>query len=381
MGTTSQQVEYRLVGVGRWTKGLKHLLKPGDPVVIGRHSACSIVLTSGPNPNSDLDAISRQHAVIEEDPKQGWRIRDNGSVNGTALLRGGFPPAMKLSAGVYEQLQDSDVIEFAETDQFSLEYQVISTGEEIRNPTVESHTHKLIASNSLCLQLVYKGAARQVAELDERGISIGRGNPQAKSSPEIWLEIPGLEENHCYGTVALENGAAVLHCEDSLLLNLKTIRPGKKVTLTDGDLLTIEDRPELSLIFLDPKTIRPRNLSDLLAGTDRITVGTSEQNSCRVIHPSLSREHAIIWREGGKLFIQDLHTTNGTTVNGQRIQDAATLNPGATFSLGRLPFLADPDCWAATVAPGTVDVRFVKVSVEIAGKLRLRGVSFSAGQR
>jgi ABC-type multidrug transport system ATPase subunit len=69
-------------------------------------------------------------------------------------------------------------------------------------------------------------------------------------------------------------------------------------------------------------------------------------------------------------------------VNGRRILDIERLEPGVAFSLGRLPFVADAACWHSNRAatPASVDVRFVGVSVEIAGKLRLRKVSLAAGQ-
>lgn len=52
--------------------------------------------------------------------------------------------------------------------------------------------------------------------------------------------------------------------------------------------------------------------------------------------PELSRVHAKVTRNpNGQIVIQDLGSTNGTVVNGQRITGPVALNPGDTVQLGR----------------------------------------------
>jgi hypothetical protein len=52
---------------------------------------------------------------------------------------------------------------------------------------------------------------------------------------------------------------------------------------------------------------------------DHIQVGRDEHNELAINDPSLSRQHAFITRKGKKLFIHDLNSSNGTTVDGNPI--------------------------------------------------------------
>ncbi|MEA2143005.1 MAG: hypothetical protein QOI64_1435 [Solirubrobacteraceae bacterium] len=52
--------------------------------------------------------------------------------------------------------------------------------------------------------------------------------------------------------------------------------------------------------------------------------------------PEISRQHAKIARDAqGQLVVEDVGSTNGTYVNGQRISGATTLKPGDTVQMGR----------------------------------------------
>ena len=51
--------------------------------------------------------------------------------------------------------------------------------------------------------------------------------------------------------------------------------------------------------------------------------------------PQLSRRHARVSRfEGGRLMVEDLGSTNGTFVNGRRIEQPTLLSPGDTVAMG-----------------------------------------------
>ena len=50
--------------------------------------------------------------------------------------------------------------------------------------------------------------------------------------------------------------------------------------------------------------------------------------------PELSREHANIKWAGAQLLIEDLGSTNGTFVNGERVTEATPIRPGDAISIG-----------------------------------------------
>lgn len=72
--------------------------------------------------------------------------------------------------------------------------------------------------------------------------------------------------------------------------------------------------------------------------------GSNTGSSVQIAHGSVSRQHAVIVRGREGLSVRDLGSTNGTFVNGHRI-DAHTLCHGDRVKFGRTLFkvLVDPD--------------------------------------
>jgi pSer/pThr/pTyr-binding forkhead associated (FHA) protein len=67
----------------------------------------------------------------------------------------------------------------------------------------------------------------------------------------------------------------------------------------------------------------------------RQTMGRSSECDVRVVHKTVSRRHAEIWRRDGSLFIRDLDSSNGTFVNGRRVVEAI-FSVGGTIQLGEV---------------------------------------------
>ena len=59
-----------------------------------------------------------------------------------------------------------------------------------------------------------------------------------------------------------------------------------------------------------------------------------DSSLCHVHLPSdnISRQHSRIRREGGRVLVEDLHTKNGTRVNGKRVADAE-VHPGDVIKI------------------------------------------------
>lgn len=53
--------------------------------------------------------------------------------------------------------------------------------------------------------------------------------------------------------------------------------------------------------------------------TPRFTIGSMEDSSLRIVSPGVSRAHAVIISVGNDDILEDLDSTNGTLVNGNRI--------------------------------------------------------------
>jgi hypothetical protein len=82
----------------------------------------------------------------------------------------------------------------------------------------------------------------------------------------------------------------------------------------------------------------------VLAGIDRgreyvainreIRVGRHPENLILLRDPKASRFHAIIYRRGSKLVLEDLKSTNGTRVNGELVLKKRTIIPGDLIKIG-----------------------------------------------
>ncbi|GAB4544731.1 MAG: hypothetical protein Fur002_18190 [Anaerolineales bacterium] len=67
---------------------------------------------------------------------------------------------------------------------------------------------------------------------------------------------------------------------------------------------------------------------------DLLTIGRDAVNEIAINDAEVSRKHARLMFQGGKYVIEDLGSTNGTFVNGQRLVAQAVLKPGDVVSLG-----------------------------------------------
>jgi hypothetical protein len=64
-----------------------------------------------------------------------------------------------------------------------------------------------------------------------------------------------------------------------------------------------------------------------------ISIGRSEENTVIIEDPNVSRQHALVEKTDGRFIIRDLESTNGTFVDGSRIEKHA-LHNGDTITIG-----------------------------------------------
>jgi pilus assembly protein CpaF len=67
---------------------------------------------------------------------------------------------------------------------------------------------------------------------------------------------------------------------------------------------------------------------------DQLTIGRDSSNGVAINDPEVSRRHSRLMFQGGKYVLEDLGSTNGTFVNGQRLAGPVVLKPGDVVSLG-----------------------------------------------
>ena len=67
---------------------------------------------------------------------------------------------------------------------------------------------------------------------------------------------------------------------------------------------------------------------------EQLTIGRDSTNGVAINDAEISRKHARLMFQGGKYVLEDLGSTNGTFVNGQRLAGPVVLKPGDVVSLG-----------------------------------------------
>ncbi len=67
---------------------------------------------------------------------------------------------------------------------------------------------------------------------------------------------------------------------------------------------------------------------------DQLVIGRDSSSSIAINDAEVSRKHARLNFQGGKYVIEDLGSTNGTFVNGQRLSAPVVLKSGDVVSLG-----------------------------------------------
>jgi pSer/pThr/pTyr-binding forkhead associated (FHA) protein len=88
---------------------------------------------------------------------------------------------------------------------------------------------------------------------------------------------------------------------------------------------------------------------------DQLTIGRDSTNQIVINDAEISRRHARLTFQGGKYVLEDLGSTNGTFVNGQRLAGPRVLKPGEVVSFGEQIVLVfevtNIDAGATVVSP------------------------------
>ena len=100
--------------------------------------------------------------------------------------------------------------------------------------------------------------------------------------------------------------------------------------------------------------------------TSPTRIGRGVENEIVIVSKLSSREHAAIRRDGRRSFIEDMGSTNGTFLNGERVQGSIPLRDGDLLTIGGLKFtFHDPEMTSR-------ETPFPELDVNIsAGEIRL----------
>src|ERR1700729_244924 len=71
-----------------------------------------------------------------------------------------------------------------------------------------------------------------------------------------------------------------------------------------------------------------------LGSSERVTVGRGRKSTVVLADAAASREHCALERDGKGLWLVDLGSRNGTSLNGRRVKGKALLRPGDRIEIG-----------------------------------------------
>jgi len=92
-----------------------------------------------------------------------------------------------------------------------------------------------------------------------------------------------------------------------------------------------------------PSLTDPTGREHSLTG-ETITIGRAVQNDVVITSKRVSREHARVRREGWRVMLEDLNSTNGIFLNDERVLAPAALHDGDRIKIGDVVFtFHDPD--------------------------------------
>ncbi len=88
---------------------------------------------------------------------------------------------------------------------------------------------------------------------------------------------------------------------------------------------------------------------------DVLRIGkVSENNDVVIEHPTVSRNHLVVRRQGEQFLVQDLGSTNGTFIDGAQVREAF-LRAGALLEVGDVQLRFQPQVKALEISPTETD--------------------------
>ena len=221
--------------------------------------------------------------------------------------------------------------------------------------------------------------------LTQLPVSIGRATDN-----DVLLSDEMVSRHHA----RLEQMEGVLHITDLGSLNCtqvngETIEPNVPYPLKDGDavsigsfILTPHLTPEASRI--DKMLVETSHEAELrvpdLVGRDSLTIGRGADNDFIIAHPMVSWSHARITRRrpDGDHIIEDLGSTNGTFVNGERVVRPRQLHRDDIIYIGPYKVVYVPEALKAVDESGNLRLDALRLNRFVGkGKNLLKNITLA----
>jgi len=303
-------------------------------IVIGRDEGVDVVI---PTP-----AVSRRHAKLSMEGN-GYVIEDLGSSNGTFVNGERLRARKALNAG--DEIKLGQAITLSYTAPATQESQNASVRPAPAKPSQPAHLMQTMIGEEPVVRsgtalgpprlvVTIAGEKQQTYTLTSQSLSIGRveGNDivipsQIVSSRHARLDkvdggyqvsvIPEAKNPMLFEGRPLEGPRVLRHGD---LLRLGSLDPGTMVTISYEVPGEVTQETEQDVVFGEKALIQ---------------IGRDPSNDVVIASPNVSRFHAQVERVGQRYRVEDLRSSNGTFVNGERIEGSVWLKPDDTIRIGQ----------------------------------------------
>jgi ABC transport system ATP-binding/permease protein len=199
---------------------------------------------------------------------------------------------------------------------------------------------------------------------------------------QLVIDVPTVSAEHA----VMEYQSGRYHLIDRSSRN-GTFVNGQRITevdLNDGDLIRLGEMGDhaVTLTFHSGQAPQPTAIDQFdLAAYDTLLMGRAADCDLTLDSPLVSRHHARLERSGATHLLIDLGSTNGTFVNGRRI-DRVELRAGDVVQIGPYRFTYQPNAISQVISAqrGRLDALHLTRRVE-GGQLILNDVSLSIAPR
>lgn len=325
-----QPAGYKLIATAGLLSGRTFTID-SKGLIIGRDPAtCQVVVAD--------DEVSRLHAWVGFNDQGEIVVRDSNSANGTyvndvRIKERVVQPSDEISVGTGRhhlfriqgvQVVSSDPVP---TEQMEAPRRGAAIGgtsilsakdlaaaeqqeEKTASGTVKMKVTDLMARPHL--ELIVDKYAVRTLDIPDSGLVVGRDSSRC----------PLVMEHQSVSGVHAEfnpkDGKVILTDRSTNGTFVNGLR-ATAVELHDGDYITFGRYSGKSLIFrtgLEPEL----KVEKIDLTKDFITIGRDPSNDIAINHPTVSKKHAQIVKQDGRVLINDLGSTNGTFVNGIKIR-------------------------------------------------------------
>lgn len=72
---------------------------------------------------------------------------------------------------------------------------------------------------------------------------------------------------------------------------------------------------------------------------NRAVIGRAAESDVEIAGAGVSRRHALVWREAGRVWVADLQSSNGTLLNGDPVYDVVEVRPRDVLLFGEAAYV------------------------------------------